>query len=258
MHKTIEAIIRSFVQDYPSRKGQANKWGVPLVSFARARDERFLKLKDSVSPTHFMPWDLLPDAESVIVYFIPFLRPVGDSNRQEQMASRDWAETYIETNELIKGINLLLQQGLEKRGYRTAVIPATHNFDETTLMSDWSHRHVALIAGLGGLGLNNMLITKRGCCGRLGSIITDLPIDPLPVKEEHFCLFFKSGACGQCVKQCPSQALTYEGFDRHRCYEVCLENAKFHVELGLADVCGKCTVGLPCSFGNPLKNGVSA
>ena len=52
------------------------------------------------------------------------------------------------------------------------------------LISDWSHRHVAVIAGLGKFGLNNMLITDNGCCGRVGSFITDLKIEPTKRKME--------------------------------------------------------------------------
>lgn len=253
MQKLIETIIRSFVEDYPANNNLPKLWQRPLVAFAQARDERFLRLKDSVSPTHAMPWELLPNAETVIVYFIPFIKMVGESNIEHRFSSRMWAETYIKTNKLINELNSLLQQGLKSRGYQTAPIQATHNFNETTLISDWSHRHVARIAGLGEFGLNNMLITESGCCGRLGSLITDLPIEPLPAEEKHYCLFYKNGSCGQCVKHCPNQALTFAGFDRHRCYETCLENAEEYSALGLADVCGKCTVGLPCSYRNPIK-----
>jgi hypothetical protein len=32
---------------------------------------------------------------------------------------------------------------------------------------------------------------------------------------------------------------------------MCLENAEHHKNIGYADVCGKCVVGLPCSFKDP-------
>ena len=40
-------------------------------------------------------------------------------------------------------------------------------------------------------------------------------------------------------------------FNRHKCYEMCLDNDRFHSELGLVDVCGKCLVNVPCSTKNP-------
>lgn len=35
--------------------------------------------------------------------------------------------------------------------------------------------------------------------------------------------------------------------------KVLLNNAEHFTDIGLADVCGKCLVGLPCSFGNPVE-----
>lgn len=40
-------------------------------------------------------------------------------------------------------------------------------------MSEWSHRHAAYIAGLGIFGINNMLITNKGCVGRIPSFYED-------------------------------------------------------------------------------------
>ena len=53
---------------------------------------------------------------------------------------------------------------------------ATHNFDEAKLVSYWSQKHVAYMAGLGKFGLHHMIITEKGCCGRLGSIVTNAKI----------------------------------------------------------------------------------
>ncbi len=42
------------------------------------------------------------------------------------------------------------------------------------------------------------------------------------------------------------------GFDRFRCYDMCLKSGEQFEDLGLADVCGKCVVGLPCSHCDPV------
>jgi hypothetical protein len=55
---------------------------------------------------------------------------------------------------------------LEDRNYRVTTTPATHNFDAKRLISNWSHRHAGYIAGSGKFGLNNMITTERGCCGK--------------------------------------------------------------------------------------------
>ncbi len=63
------------------------------------------------------------------------------------------------------------------------------------------------MAGLGTFGLNNMLITAAGCCGRLSTVVTNLRVTAdTPLLTEN-CLYKKSGRCGLCVKRCPSGAL---------------------------------------------------
>ncbi|MBQ4597751.1 MAG: hypothetical protein IJB12_05070, partial [Methanocorpusculum sp.] len=79
--------------------------------------------------------------------------------------------------------------------------------------------------------------------GRFGSVITALrePADS-PVTEE-LCLGKAGKNCTACIDRCPTGALKIDGFDRKACYAVCLKAEK---ELG-ADVCGKCTVAVPCA-----------
>ncbi|WP_338094171.1 hypothetical protein [Methanorbis furvi] len=38
----------------------------------------------------------------------------------------------------------------------------------------WSHRHFAVLAGLGTFGVNNMLITRMGCYGRVSSFAASI------------------------------------------------------------------------------------
>jgi epoxyqueuosine reductase QueG len=113
---------------------------------------------------------------------------------------------------------------------------------------------VAHIAGLGTVGINNMLITDSGCCGRLGSIVTSCELEyPSTEQLEEKCLFKMDGSCGICRERCIVGAYGDGDFNRALCYETCLENAGYHEDIGLADVCGKCCVGLPCSIVDPTR-----
>jgi len=145
-----------------------------------------------------------------------------------------------------------MQQGPCGADHGVAVTPATHHFDPVKLISDWSHRHIAYIAGLGRFGVNHMLITASGCCGRFGSFVTslELELDPRPGKEA--CLYYHDGSCLECVGRCPRDALAADVFDRHACYGQCLENAARFKAMGTADVCGKCLAGVPCSIMDPV------
>ncbi|MFW6282146.1 MAG: epoxyqueuosine reductase [bacterium] len=246
-------LIKQYVKDYSRKKGVRTKWREPIVKFADAEDGLFFELKEIVSPTHGLPTDFLSDAKTVISYFLPFEKSIVNSNIKGNYSSEDWAIAYVETNELIFKLNKYIKKEFEALNYKFTIIPATHNFDEENLKSDWSHRHVAYIAGLGKFGLNNMLITAKGCCGRIGSIITNLKIEPTKRYDIEYCLYKNKGVCKKCVDRCINNALKVESFNRYKCYEILLENDKLHLEQELTDVCGKCCVNLPCSFTNPVK-----
>jgi len=253
MNNKIEIIIKQFVEHYSEMRDVQTKWKEPLVAYADATDEMFYNLKNVVSPSHAIPQDFLPEAKTVVAYFIPFDEGVVESNIEGKESSKVWAKAYVETNQLILDLNTFIKNELQKLGYKSNIMPATHNFDSKKLISDWSHRHVAFIAGLGKFGLNNMLITDKGCCGRVGSFITDLKIEPTKIKNEENCLYKHMNVCKKCVDRCVNNALKVDCFDRHKCYEMCLHNDKLHSDIGLSDVCGKCLVNLPCSKTNPVK-----
>jgi len=242
-------LIKQFVKNYQKTRIVETKWKEPLVAYADALDKQFLSLKEIVSPSHALPQDFLPDAKTVVTYFIPFDDIISESNVSGKVSSKLWSTAYKETNQLIHELNVFISIELKKSGFSSTIIPATHNFDKVKLISDWSHRHVAYIAGLGGFGLNNMLITDMGCCGRVGSLVTNLKLEPTERTGKEYCLYKYNGSCKKCIDRCVNRALTVEYYDRNKCYEACLNNDK----MGLADVCGKCLVGLPCSSANPVK-----
>lgn len=234
---------------YPGR----TTWRRPLIGFLSAADDRIPNLRNAVSPRHLLPKDILADAKTVVCFFIGFSPEIIRGNREGFYASEEWAVTYIRTNELISKIGDEIERLMDRMGHKVGKTKATHNFDEATLMSDWSHRHFANLAGLGTFGMNNMLITENGCCGRLGGFVTDLCLTPSRATTEENYLHKYDGSCGICRTRCVASAYSGNSYDRHTCFETCLQNAEYHREIGYADVCGKCLVGLPCSSGNPAK-----
>lgn len=246
-------IIEECISTY-EKKDPEIRWRKPIVSILSTTDEQLKNLKKTVHPKHFSPQELLNDSKSIIVYFLPLSEEIIDSNCEGKMSSQKWAKAYIRTNQLIHSINKRIKEKLNAEGYRSKTTKATHNFNEKTLISRWSHRHIAVIAGMGSFGLNNMLITAQGCCGRVGSLVTTKKIQPTNTTFKEFCLYKHDGSCKLCVDNCLKIALTEEFFDRFKCYEMCLENDAFHSAGAVTDVCGKCCVGLPCSTQNPVKN----
>jgi len=249
----LQSLINHYVKHYSDTRNIKTIWKKPLVAYADALDTMFYNLKGIVSPSHALPTDLLPQAKTVVTYFIPFDESVVNSNIEGTHCSEIWLYSYIETNQLIADLNIHLKDELQKLGYKSNIIPPTHKLDSDHLYSNWSHRHVAIIAGLGKFGLNNMLITDSGCCGRIGSFITDLKIEPTKRKNEENCLYKHMNICKKCVDRCVNNALNVQCFDRNKCYEMCMRNDKFHSDDVTSNICGKCLVNLPCSMTNPLK-----
>lgn len=252
----LRRIVPDFVAAHPARAGATDWWRRPLVVTARA-DRRFAALPRIAAPDHLLPADLLPGVRSVIVYFIPFKRQLAAANRAGEHPCRDWGLAYHQTNAMIAAINDHLAAWLAEMGHATAVTPATANFDPASLMSRWSHKHLGHLAGLGRFGVNCQLITPAGCTGRLGSLVTtaDLGDHPLTQAAEH-CLHRRGRKCLACVRRCPAGALSADGFDRRTCYAH-LQQAQAQPDFAdlprPSDVCGKCQVMLPCSFGIPAE-----
>jgi epoxyqueuosine reductase QueG len=201
-----------------------------------------------------LPHDLVPDARSIISFFLPFATWVIEANaRDRNQVAREWAVAYVETNELIGRVCAQLIESLAGLGIQVAAEPATHNFDRETLVSRWAHKSVAVIAGLGNFGLHQMVITDLGCAGRFGSLVlnAELPTNKLGAKER--CAFYHDGSCLECAMRCPVSAIDPdEPLDKQSCWQRCLSVADEYKAAGLVLACGKCAIG-PCSFESAVQ-----
>jgi epoxyqueuosine reductase len=96
--------------------------------------------------------------------------------------------------------------------------------------------------------LHHLVITDAGCAGRFGSLVVDADLPSSAVESKERCLYLHDGSCLECVMRCPVGALDENGeIDKQRCWARCQETAGTFEDLGLADVCGKCSYG-PCAL----------
>lgn len=191
----IENWILDYIRNYSKNHSIETKWREPVIGVADAHDPLYQELKTIIGPEHALPSDIVSGAESVIVYFVPFSEEIANSNIPREQNSREWDYACIETNQMLDSLNQYLYEKITEKGYHASKLPATYNFDQKLLTSDWSHRSSAYIAGIGTFGIHNMLITEQGCCGRIGSIITDWKIEPTKRSREEFCLYKAKGSC---------------------------------------------------------------
>ncbi len=242
MKKLIEAKVNAIINT-----SNLPYYREPIFGYAVANNPVFIKLKTVVNPDHLLPQDLLNSAETVFAYFLPFRKEIITRNRNGRLASREWAKVYIDTNRLISQINSELEIYLKNQSIEFVSQPPTYEFDKVKLIANWSHRHIAYACGLGTFGRNNLLITSKGCGGRLGTAVLSVSLEPSSCSQLiHHC-FKDTKGCSYCQNICPVHALSDFVFQRQRCYEQCLLNDQIHQDLELCDVCGKCATG-PCGY----------
>jgi epoxyqueuosine reductase len=247
MERQIERIIVDKVYDL----GRPDLFREPLISFSSASDERYWDLKTIIGEWHKTPSEFLPDAQSVISYFVPFTRSVAEQPQTVEHGSFLWSQAYVEINQHFNVINEAVSNYLQNLGHSVATIPATHTYDPKDLRATWSHRSAAAIAGLGAFGVNRLLITEKGSAGRFCTVITSAKLTTDSPPMETLCLYIKNRSCDLCLKICPVQALKPDSFAKFDCQAEVNKNArKMEEEEGPqgADTCGKCISVCPFAY----------
>lgn len=260
----LEREVKKYIEEYDGNCHSltGKLWRSPIIGYADVNHPYIQNLPKVVRESHQLPGSVMESAKIILCCFVPFTKEIAKSNKStDRLASPQWAQAYEFTNAMLPKLNERIIQVLEEHGYHGMVAPESLVFDNKVLKSNWSHRHFAYAAGIGTFGLNNMLITKAGCAGRLATIVTDLNVEPGKPMETEQCLYKQNGTCGVCVKHCPAKALTYDSYDREKCYAMCWENAKVYTEFGSSylntegtdntagsEVCGKCVTYAPCTY----------
>lgn len=147
---------------------------------------------------------------------------------------------YRQVNYHLDRVGLLLAALLERGGFRALPVPASQTPGRREARVPLSHRHLAVAAGLGWRGRNNLVVTPLyGSRVRLASVLTDCPM-PAGAPLVEGC-----ADCVACRARCPAGAIgdSAADFDRPACFEhvraTCRSRAIGH------DICGLCLCGPP-------------
>lgn len=90
------------------------------------------------------------------------------------------------------------------------------------------------------------MITEKGCCGALTTLILDTFVEP--TERKYTGLYDNCIKCGLCAVRCPAEAITIENL---RNLKKCSEYGGWMREQFNSSACGKCMVAVPCEHANP-------
>ena len=151
---------------------------------------------------------------------------------------------------------LVLKTGiiLQNHGYKYIPIGASQsiNINGWNYNGRYSHKKVASLAHLGGIGKNSLFLHKNyGARVRLGTLFTNCEFETKQEKYHSPCT-----ECDRCVKACPSGAIKgmlwqpgterSQVFDPEKCSEYMKKNFK---HIGRGAVCGICMSVCPVGKG---------
>ena len=165
----------------------------------------------------------------------------------ETHPTRLYFHHYKTTNAALDQTALKIANFIQHKGYLSLPVPASQIVDWQNQKAHLSHKKIGVLAGLGWIGRNNLLVNQKlGSQFRLVSILTDMPLRlDHPTKKD-------CGNCRTCVTICPAQAIKDRpaDFDYQRCFEKLKDFQKQH----LVDqyICGVCVKA--CSNGG-IRNG---
>ena len=157
---------------------------------------------------------------------LPITRKTRMSNRgQDRFPSREWARTRDFGERFNNKLRGLMEEYLIARGVRAVAPMLSYLWDrvddpEVGLASNWSERHAAFAAGLGTFSINGGFITPRGIAHRLGSVVTDIVLEPSKRPYgDHLenCRTCRGIKCGECIRRCPFGAISVESHNKYRC-----------------------------------------
>jgi epoxyqueuosine reductase QueG len=204
--------------------------GIDLVGVADIEEERrhFHALTGPVIA-------LLPRAVSLAVRVSPTVLATLEGGPNHL-----YYHHYRQLNYLLDRAGLALARKIEALGYRALAVAASQVVNWEEQLGHISHRDIAVRAGLGWWGRNNLLVTPQyGAQVRLATVLTDLPLEPGKPLDRN------CGQCRRCLAVCPAGAIKQDlaAFDRQACLAQLKEFSKTR---GIGQqICGLCVRACP-------------
>ncbi len=139
----------------------------------------------------------LPLAISIVLHLSPAVLGTLEGHPNQL-----YEHHYRQVNFALDRLALDLATLILNLGAQALPIAASQLVDWQNQRGHLSHKRVAVEAGLGWLGRNNLLVTPRyGAQVRLVTVLTDLGLEPSHPLENG------CGSCRACIAACPAEAI---------------------------------------------------
>ena len=144
---------------------------------------------------------------------------------------------YRQLNLFLDQLALRITNFIQKEGNLALPIPSSQLIDWEKQRGHLSHKRIAVEAGLGWTGRNNLLVSPQfGSQIRLVTILTDFPLRT-DCRKKLDC-----GNCKDCISVCPAGAIgeRKENFDHLSCYrKLDYFRKKCHIGHHICGICVK-------------------
>jgi epoxyqueuosine reductase QueG len=171
------------------------------------------RLADVRTDDFHLPADLLARLPGAVSIALPVAAEVLSTVEGEP--NRLYEHHYRQVNFALDRLGLELVELAHALGARALAIPASQIVDWEKQQAHLSHKRIAVAAGVGWLGRNNLVVTpSHGAQVRLLTLLTDLALEPGPPLERD------CADCRACVAACPAGAIgeRQAEFDHLACF----------------------------------------
>jgi len=155
----------------------------------------------------------------------------------EDHPTRLYFQHYRTLNAALDQAALRISNLLQLKGFQVIPVAASQIVDWQKQTAHLSHKKLGVLAGLGWIGRNNLLVSSNlGSQFRLVSILTDAPLKAgTPLKKD-------CAKCFNCVSLCPAAAIkiSVQDFDHLACFAKLKEfQQKKFVDQYICGICVK-------------------
>ena len=216
----------------------------------RERMARFPEVEYGFTAIGYSPY--AGQYASALVFAVPY----GDQLTLAEYTEERFDRGIQEARARLEAILAEIEEILRKHGARYWIPPVAQE-NETDLLAPFSFKFAAVNAGLGWIGKNDVVVTRRyGPRVRLSAVLIDAAFEYAARIGKCLC----PDDCAACVGICPCRALRdrrwdidtlrSEMIDYHRCNRMRSAAIK---KLGRKSACGLCLTVCPIGRGTSSR-----